>query len=69
MNPSVIYDLFATVNHFGSLDKGHYTANVKKDEHWYAINDEFVADAGEICIEKGVLSSDQAYMLFYSRRH
>jgi ubiquitin C-terminal hydrolase len=58
----VPYDLFATINHSGTLDKGHYIANVLKGDHWYSINDEFVDNANE------VLSNGDAYMLFYSRR-
>lgn len=64
--PTVLYDLFATINHNGgSLDKGHYIANVLKGDQWYSINDEFVDNAGD---GENVLSNGNAYMLFYSRR-
>lgn len=63
--PTVLYDLFATINHNGSLDKGHYIANVLKGDRWYSINDEFVDNAED---GENVLSNGNAYMLFYSRR-
>lgn len=34
------YDLYATVNHFGGKNGGHYTANVKHPNgNWYNMND------------------------------
>jgi len=66
--PKIFYDLFGTVNHNGSLDQGHYTANILKGKHWYTINDEFVSNAGTGDGENEVLSDHNAYMLFYSRK-
>lgn len=70
-NPKALYELFGTVNHNGTLDKGHYTASILKEyeskKHWFTINDEFVANAGEENGAKEVLSNDNSYMLFYSR--
>lgn len=67
-SPKVLYDLFATVNHKGSLHQGHYVANVKCGNRWFLCNDAFVTNAGEGNGEKEVLSSEGAYMLFYQRR-
>ena len=66
--PNVLYDLFGTVNHFGTLQSGHYVANVKVDEQWYHCNDAHVSLAGEGTGEADVLSSDGAYLLFYQQR-
>ncbi len=72
-SPKVLYDLYATVNHRGSLHQGHYTSNIKCNDHWYHCNDAFVCNAGEGNGEKEVLQAEgtrggDAYMLFY-RRH
>lgn len=65
--PSILYDLFGTVNHFGNLQSGHYVANVKVDEHWYHCNDAHVSNAGLGTGEEEVVKSDGAYLLFYIR--
>ena len=67
-SPKMFYDLFATVNHRGSLNQGHYTSNIKCGDHWYHCNDEFVCHAGEGNGEKEVLEAEGAYMLFYLRK-
>lgn len=67
-SPKVLYDLFATVNHKGTLNQGHYVANVKCDNHWFSCNDAFVTNAGVGNGEKEVLSSEGAYMLFYKKK-
>ena len=67
-SPTVLYDLFGTVNHKGSLNQGHYVANVKSGEQWYNCNDAHISKAGEGNGEKAVLQSDGAYMLFYVHR-
>ena len=42
------YDLFGVVNHFGSLNGGHYTATCKNsiDDSWYYFNNSSVSGAG-----------------------
>ena len=67
-SPKVLYDLFGTVNHNGTLHQGHYIANVKSGEQWYCCNDAFITNAGVGNGEKEVLLSDGAYMLFYIRQ-
>eukprot|EP00977_Amphora_coffeiformis_P007979 scaffold1803_cov92-Amphora_coffeaeformis.AAC.2 len=59
----LLYDLFGTVNHFGTLQSGHYVANVKVEDKWFHCNDAHVSEISE----DDVLKSD-AYLLFYSRR-
>jgi ubiquitin C-terminal hydrolase len=61
-----MYSLFATVNHFGNLQSGHYVANVKVNEKWFHCNDAHVAQAGIGIGEREVLQSN-AYLLFYIR--
>ena len=68
-NPHIYYDLFATVNHDGTLNQGHYVANVEVDGKWFHCNDAYVCDAGEGDGKKAVLAENSsAYLLFYSRR-
>jgi len=67
-SPKVLYDLFGTVNHKGSLHQGHYVANVKSGNCWYTCNDAFVSTAGKGDGAKEVLSSEGAYMLFYMKK-
>lgn len=64
----ILYDLFATVNHRGTLNQGHYTANVKCGNRWYSCNDALITTLGDGDGEKEVLSSEEAYMLFYQKR-
>jgi ubiquitin carboxyl-terminal hydrolase 4/11/15 len=60
-----IYDLFAVANHVGGLHGGHYFAYCKntKEGEWYEFNDTSVSK-----IEVKKVCSDNAYVLFYSRR-
>mmetsp|Transcript_21914 Transcript_21914/g.27947 ORF Transcript_21914/g.27947 Transcript_21914/m.27947 type:complete len:714 (+) Transcript_21914:80-2221(+) len=67
-SPKVLYDLFATVNHTGTLHQGHYVSNVKVNSQWYHCNDAIVTQSGEGNGEREVLRSEGAYMLFYVRR-
>ena len=62
-SPQILYDLFGTVNHKGTLNQGHYVSNVKIGERWYHCNDAHVSETEE----STVLSSDGAYILFYIR--
>jgi ubiquitin C-terminal hydrolase len=65
-SPQILYDLFGTNNHTGTLNQGHYIANVKVDNRWYQCNDSFISCLGETIEESDVTNS--AYMLFYIRR-
>ena len=62
--PEILYDLFGTVNHQGSLQSGHYVANVKVNDDWFRCNDQHISSSSEA----NVLLSDGAYILFYARR-
>ncbi|XP_011407549.2 PREDICTED: ubiquitin carboxyl-terminal hydrolase 19-like [Amphimedon queenslandica] len=62
-----LYDLYATVNHYGAVFAGHYVANVlsqngdKRD--WLRYDDENVTR-----ISKNYISDNSTYLLFYRRR-
>lgn len=60
------YDLFATVNHIGSVSGGHYTAFCRspEDEKWYLKNDSIVRGP----IPESSVVTEDAYLLFYKRR-
>ncbi|KAJ3165579.1 ubiquitin-specific protease doa4 [Geranomyces variabilis] len=59
------YDLYGVSNHFGGLNGGHYTAQVRngyKDNHWFNFDDARIAPTND----KGV-KTPAAYILFYMR--
>mmetsp|Transcript_28147 Transcript_28147/g.77717 ORF Transcript_28147/g.77717 Transcript_28147/m.77717 type:complete len:672 (+) Transcript_28147:247-2262(+) len=63
---SATYELYAVVNHSGSLSFGHYTAFCRVGEcterRWYHFNDTLVAPTSEASVV-----SASAYILFYQR--
>ena len=66
-----LYDLFAVINHKGSLYQGHYTCYVKdrvrpgNSKLWYCCEDSFISETSE----EYVLKDDKtAYILFYEKR-
>ena len=60
-NGSFVFDLYAMINHVGSLNHGHYTATIKFNNEWYHMNDAFTTKL------KGTPNTDNAYILFYKR--
>ena len=72
----MIYDLYGVVNHFGSLNSGHYTANCFNESHnkWFNFNDSMVSEVykgiGQPSLEelKPDIVKQSAYVLFYKRR-
>lgn len=76
-----VYDLFAVVNHYGSMGFGHYTAFANRTiamsgVDWFDTNDgsddtswlEFDDNAVRRCSPREVVTKD-AYVLFYRRRY
>jgi len=59
---STLYDLFAIVEHIGTMDSGHYIAWVRSREDWVRCDDAMIAAAtdSEVLASKG-------YMLFYAQ--
>ncbi|KAI1889693.1 hypothetical protein AGOR_G00165580 [Albula goreensis] len=57
------YNLYAVSNHYGSLDRGHYTAYCKHaiKQRWYKFDDHEVTD-----ISTSSVKSAAAYIFFYS---
>ena len=56
------YDLYGVINHYGSINSGHYTAYIKnRNKKWTLCNDSSIS---EIKDEKRVMHSN-AYILFY----
>ena len=62
----LIYDLFGVVNHSGTLNFGHYTAQCFNEVHqkWFNFNDSMVSPVGE----QSDIVTPRAYVLFYKRR-
>lgn len=59
------YELLGIVNHFGTLEGGHYKANIKQilrsgQRRWFKYDDQEVTEIDS----KDVISQD-AYILFY----
>ena len=58
------YSLIATINHSGTLSRGHYWACIK-DLHspcWYLCNDKLVSN-----VEESYLNNSTSYILFYRK--
>ena len=55
------YRLFGVSNHAGTMDFGHYYANVKVNDKWYQFNDEMVTEW------KMGFEGTSAYCLFYEK--
>ncbi|XP_035639604.1 ubiquitin carboxyl-terminal hydrolase 47-like isoform X2 [Oncorhynchus keta] len=62
------YELYAIVDHFGSLGCGHYTAKIKsfEDHNWYEFNDSYVTKVQPAPL---IDSSWSAYLLVYRKSH
>ena len=57
----VTFDLYGIINHYGSLDRGHYTAMCEvSDGEWALFNDNSVSR-----IEEDQINKKSAYVLFY----
>ncbi|XP_029931589.1 ubiquitin carboxyl-terminal hydrolase 17-like protein E [Myripristis murdjan] len=64
------YDLYAVVNHVGSLKGGHYTAEIKsyENEGWYLFSDAKVRMAKQPPITRDCpMRSSVAYLLMYRK--
>lgn len=63
---SMLYDLYAVSNHYGSLAFGHYTAYAKNPEtgKWHDFNDSTVTEVDD----PSELASPAAYVLYYIRK-
>lgn len=62
---SVIYDLYAVSNHYGSLNGGHYTAYAKNpiNKKWYEFDDSDVTK-----LDSSKIPTKASYVLFYRKR-
>lgn len=64
--PQVLYDLCGTINHSGTMNQGHYDASVKIENTWYNCNDAHIRVLSSV---DDVLTNNEVYMLFYTRRN
>ena len=60
-----IYNLFGVCLHAGSGNYGHYTAFIKKEDHWFFCNDNQV----QIIEDPKHLLRQHAYCLFYMKKN
>ncbi|KAL1250932.1 hypothetical protein QQF64_018728, partial [Cirrhinus molitorella] len=65
-----LYELFAIVNHTGSLSGGHYYADIKsfEDQQWYEFNDSSVQRIPDTYDVRHI-TSDMAFLLFFRKSH
>jgi ubiquitin C-terminal hydrolase len=63
---STSYDLYAVVNHYGSMGGGHYTAYAKhaEDGSWHSYDDSFCRPIDTDQVQE----SNAGYVLFYKRK-
>ncbi|GKV28911.1 hypothetical protein SLEP1_g37898 [Rubroshorea leprosula] len=59
-----LYELYALINHYGSMGSGHYTAHIKllDENKWYNFDDNHIS-----LINDEDVKSSAAYVLFYRR--
>ncbi|KAM4611589.1 uncharacterized protein ACJ7VT_012261 [Polymixia lowei] len=64
------YEIYAIVNHFGSLKGGHYSATIKSQDvgSWYEFNDSRVAQLDPQPFQEHVQKSSSAYLLIYRKK-
>lgn len=68
--PSLDYDLYAIIHHYGDENQGHYTADAcNRKEEWHTFNDSRSASIQDEILSEKVngLNSSSAYILFYNR--
>ncbi|XP_014062486.1 ubiquitin carboxyl-terminal hydrolase 7 isoform X2 [Salmo salar] len=65
------YELYAIVDHVGSLRGGHYTAKIKshEDQKWYVFDDTCVRLLNQQPFMQGFETSRRAYLLMYKKLH
>ena len=58
------FDLYAVINHFGTLNSGHYTSYVKIDNEWFNFDDSIF----NVCNKEKIMNKN-AYILFYVNKN
>lgn len=60
-----LYELYALINHYGSMGSGHYTAHIKllDENRWYNFDDSHI-----VAISEEDVKTNAAYVLFYRRK-
>ena len=60
-----LYDLHASVCHYGSRKEGHYIAFIRSDDIWYKCNDSVVSTVSR---EVAADCNNDIYLLFYKKQ-
>lgn len=62
-NETQLYNLYGVSNHYGTMDRGHYTAFCKNNtfQKWYKFDDHIVSN-----LDSSDVVSSGAYILFYT---
>ncbi|CEF68436.1 Ubiquitin carboxyl-terminal hydrolase 21 [Strongyloides ratti] len=61
-NVRYLYDLYAVVNHMGTLNSGHYTSFVRSNDQWFECDDETVRHLNDYNQD---IKTKTAFMLYY----
>ena len=66
---SALYDLCGVIDHYGTINFGHYVASAYNSKHdaWYRFNDSMVTKISDAEL-KETLVTESAYVLFYKLR-
>ena len=64
-NKNLNYNLIGVINHYGTMNFGHYICYVKNtnNNNWYLFNDSFIKRIDDI----NLIVSKEAYILIYKR--
>ena len=70
INNNVKYNLYAVVNHYGSINGGHYTSHTKNaiNNLWYEFNDSNVVHIDPENLNKEIITNS-GYILFYKKQN
>lgn len=63
-NNNTKYELYATCNHLGGTNGGHYVACCKNDDKWYNFDDQNVS----LIKDNNMVINNSAYLLFYKSK-
>ncbi len=58
-----VYDFYATCEHIGNQQGGHYTSNIKVNDKWYNIDDSDISE-----IQKNKVINGKTYILFLEKK-
>jgi ubiquitin C-terminal hydrolase len=55
------YSLYSVINHYGNLNRGHYTSIINNNNKWYVMDDDHISE-----IRYETVNSSDNYIIFYN---